>query len=174
MIGPVASLRDPVLVSVDQGKSSYDISQGLSINEDENLLKFYNCYIMARRSPRSELDISCELGGITVKDRLVAEGNMIRLCCTLRIPEDGKVHDTPTAFGPFPHVDISKLPSANVPPLMKQKGGLMIPMLQREAMCITAASLPSAQRSTNCLFAVRIYTGGVNAIWSLPYANASH
>lgn len=64
MAGPIVSLWDPMLVSVTNSHSCYDVSKGLSINRDEILLRFYNRYIMARRPPRTELHISHQLDGI--------------------------------------------------------------------------------------------------------------
>jgi hypothetical protein len=165
IMGPLLSLSQPVLVAVTSGKSCIDISKGLSINQNESFLKFYNRYIMARRPQRSELKLHTELDGITVTDTLMNEGQKIRLCRTLRIPEDGRAHDVPSTFGPFPMINISKCLPENTPPLMKKKGGFLIPMLQREAMCVTTSGLPRAPRkATQCLFAVKLYAGGVNAI----------
>lgn len=112
--------------------------------------------------------ISTQLDAIHVMDTLTNQLSTIRLYRTLRVLEDGNVHNIPATFGPFPLIDISKCAADNVPDIMKKKRGLMVSMLQREAMCIKFSS-PSIWKyksagSTNCHFAVRAYAGGVNVI----------
>ena len=168
MMGPLIALSSPVPVCITAGDSCYDIAKGLAINEDERLLEFYNHLIMQRRSQESELTIRSRLDGIYVKDTLINEEYRIRLCRTLRVPEVGSSHNIPATFGPLPHIDISKCAGDNVPDSMKKKGGLMVPMLQREAMCITFSS-PKPRKykprdSMDCHLAIRLYAGGANVI----------
>ncbi len=168
MLGPVVSLSSPVLVSVTSGPSNYDILKGLSINKDEKLIIYFNRFIMHRRSS-SELEITFKLDGIQVWDRLVNEMRIIRPSRTLRVPENGKAHDMPTVFGPAPLIDISKCSSLYLPKAMKDKGGLMIPLLQREALCIAITDHPFGRpsHSQECLLAMKLYAGGVNVISGL-------
>jgi hypothetical protein len=159
MMGPVIALSSPVPVRITAGKSCYDIIKGLAINENETLLVFYN-RLVVHRKPWSELEISYRLDGIHVKNTITQQEHVIRLCRTLRVPENGNVHDIPATFGPLPHIDISECSDI---PEMKKKGGLMVPMLQREALCITF----TVWDSKSCQIAVRVYAGGVNTITGL-------
>jgi hypothetical protein len=168
MLGPIITLSSPVPVRVTAGKSCYDITKGLAINENETLLVFYNRLIF-QRMPGSELDIKYQLDGIDVLDTFTKQRFVIRLCRTLRVPENGNVHDIPATFGPLPHVDLSKCSIDDIPE-MKKKGGLLVPMLQREAMCITLGFRGIGgftRHSESCHLAVKVYAGGVNVITGL-------
>lgn len=79
----------------------------------------------------------------------------INLQKTLRIPDDGRDHPLPPGLGSFPlrHVDdyANRLPSA-----WHERGGVMMPMYQAEAMWIDF--------SGRYPFAVRIAAGKINAV----------
>lgn len=167
MIGPITSRLAPVPVTIGLGKSSYDISKGLVINKDEMLLAFYNRYLTWRRDNQPALTAGSSLASIEIMDTMRNVSCEIQFLRTLRIPEDGRVHD-PSEFGPFPIVDLSKFENTNALISMRRKGHLAIPMLQREAMCMKfeRSSFPRSQRDTpfDCDFAIRIYSGGINTI----------
>jgi hypothetical protein len=120
MIGPLVALSTPVPVRITHGKSCYDIAKGLAINEDEELLAYYNRLIFQRMPPNSELGINYRLDGIDVRDTLTGHEFVIRLCRTLRVPENGTVHDIPATFGPLPHIDISKCATDDIPEMKKK------------------------------------------------------
>jgi len=162
-MGPVIDLSNAIPICITAGKSCYDITKGLAMNEDETFLTFYNRFIMQRRPQTSELTIHSRLDAIYVTDTITNVTSVIRLCRTLRVPEDHSIHAIPSTFGPLPLIDISKCAADNVPDTMKKKGGLIVPLLQREAMCITFGSPRSAYAARN-LLGVRLYAGGVNVI----------
>ena len=75
---------------------------------------------------------------------------------TLRIPDDGTDYPLPPGFGRFPlrHLDDY---SARLPPAWAQRGGVIIPMHQAEALWISF-------RSFGYPFAVKVATGKICAI----------
>ncbi|KAL9653432.1 hypothetical protein ABK040_002068 [Willaertia magna] len=77
---------------------------------------------------------------------------------TLRIPEDGKVYPLPPSLGSFPikRVDdyLNKVPKEWIP-----KGGVFIPLFQREALWIQFNNT-----STEYPHALKVATGKVNAL----------
>lgn len=81
---------------------------------------------------------------------------------TLRIPEDGNDYPLPPGLGPFPlrHVDDYV---GRVPPRWTERGGVMLPMYQAEAMWISF-------RSRHYPFAVKIATGKINAVSGKPWS----
>jgi hypothetical protein len=76
---------------------------------------------------------------------------------TLRIPDDGTVHFLPPGVGNFPLRNVDLFPD-RVPAHWRERGGVMLPMFQSEAMWLDFWSY----RSYPCL--VKIAAGGVNAI----------
>jgi len=74
---------------------------------------------------------------------------------TLRIPDDGKIYPLPAGFGHFPlrHVDDYK---NNVPAPWNERGGVLMPMYQSEALWI--------RFSTRYPFAVKVAAGKINAV----------
>jgi hypothetical protein len=81
----------------------------------------------------------------------------LRLQRTLRVPEDGKNYPLPAYFGSYPLLNVATF-SDRLPPHMRKKGGLVIPMFQREALSLDFGK-DSEER-----FAIRIYAGSINAI----------
>jgi hypothetical protein len=74
---------------------------------------------------------------------------------TLRIPDDGHAHPLPAGLGAFPLVHVDDF-SARVPKAWLEKGGVMMPMYQSEAMWLNFdAEYP---------FAIRIASGKIDAI----------
>ena len=74
---------------------------------------------------------------------------------TLRIPDDGKIYPLPAGFGRFPvrHVDDYK---DTVPAPWIERGGVLMPMYQSEALWINFR--------TGYPFAVKVATGKINAL----------
>jgi hypothetical protein len=80
---------------------------------------------------------------------------------TLRIPDDGRTYPLPAGFGEFPirHVDDF---SETVPAAWQERGGVLLPMYQSEAMWIRFdAGYP---------FAIQIAAGKINAASGGPWS----
>ncbi|KAI1087067.1 hypothetical protein F5B19DRAFT_91845 [Rostrohypoxylon terebratum] len=74
---------------------------------------------------------------------------------TIRVPDDGTEYRLPPNLGDFPLFKVRDY-DHRLPSEMAAKGGLFMPMYQKEAMWINFVGV--------CLFMVKIYVGGVNAI----------
>ncbi|HJZ89728.1 MAG TPA: hypothetical protein VKE40_02575, partial [Gemmataceae bacterium] len=83
---------------------------------------------------------------------------------TFRIPDDGKTYPLPPGFGFFPlcHVDDH---ARRVPPGWLDRGGVMLPMYQSEAMwlCFSASYV---ERRAEYPFAIKVAAGKINAVTS--------
>lgn len=84
----------------------------------------------------------------------------LRFQRTLRVPEDGKSYPLPAYFGSYPLLDVETF-SHRLPLHMRKKGGLFIPMFQREALSL---DFGYAYQKSEEYFAIRIYAGSINAI----------
>jgi hypothetical protein len=144
---------------VTSGPSCYDRLQGLLINQEIPV----SSYTTELLHPQA-----------TCKDsRLVINTDQLTMAFhrTLRLPEDDKIHELPANLGLLPLFNISavapKLLSSQSPSLvdMARKGGIFFPLYQREAMYISFKSTRP--------FAIRIYTGGVNAVSGLPWTETT-
>ncbi len=82
---------------------------------------------------------------------------------TLRIPDDGREYPLPPGFGHFPlrHVEDyrKRLPTPHV-----GRGGVMLPMHQREALWISFESRGLDSRTLCYPFAVQVAAGKIDAI----------
>jgi hypothetical protein len=89
---------------------------------------------------------------------------------TLRIPDDGRDHPLPPGLGRFPlrHVDDF---AANVPDSWRERGGVMFPMFQSEAMWILFRCPHDPERGVGYPFALKVATGKVNAVTGQSWAN---
>ena len=87
---------------------------------------------------------------------------------TLRLPEDGKIHNQPMRLDRIGVNNIAsiakKLEASQNGSLMDmaRKGGVFFPLYQREAMFLSFKARHDA-------FAVRVFTGGVNAVSGLAW-----
>lgn len=98
----------------------------------------------------------------------------IRFNRTVRIPEDDNVYNLPKLFGQFPTVNVNGLQT--LPEPIARKGGVIIPMLPREAVVITTGLTDVQAQSrrgaweqtgndpTQPTFAIRFLSGGVNVV----------
>jgi hypothetical protein len=77
----------------------------------------------------------------------------------LRIPDDGKTYPLPPGLGHFP-VRVIDRADTRVPQHMRERGGFLIPMYQREALWIYFYGETSA---------VQVAVGGVNAVTGRPW-----
>ncbi|MCO8123522.1 hypothetical protein NHH03_17375 [Stieleria sp. TO1_6] len=77
---------------------------------------------------------------------------------TLRIPDDDRTYPLPPGLGAFPmrHVDDH---AANVPSKWLQRGGVMLPMYQSEAMWLNFSASTIQDRGESYPFAIKVATG---------------
>ena len=101
---------------------------------------------------------------------------------TLRIPDDDKNYPLPPGLGSFPvrHVDNF---TEKVPDQWIERGGVMFPMRQSEAMWITFNSIQATTEKGwdkfepldgEYPFAVKVATGKINAVTGEPWENSLH
>jgi len=83
---------------------------------------------------------------------------------TLRIPDDEKTYPLPPGFGAFPlrHVDDF---AGRIPPGWLDRGGVMLPMYQSEAMWLSFAS------GDGYPFIVKVAAGKINCITGDPWTD---
>jgi hypothetical protein len=81
---------------------------------------------------------------------------------TLRIPDDGKDYPLPPGLGSFPlrHIDDY---AERVPAPWLNRGGVLLPLYQSEALWLNFSSKHVADRETSYPFAVKVATGKINA-----------
>jgi hypothetical protein len=82
---------------------------------------------------------------------------------TLRIPDDGKDYPLPPGLGSFPlrHIDDH---ARRVPSTWLNRGGVLLPMWQAEALWLRFDSEHLDDRQTSYPFAIKIATGKVSAV----------
>jgi hypothetical protein len=82
---------------------------------------------------------------------------------TLRIPDDGKDYPLPPGLGRFPlkHVDDF---CQEIPDIWLERGGIMLPMYQSEALWLNFNSNSIHGHWTDYPFAIKVATGKINAI----------
>lgn len=81
---------------------------------------------------------------------------------TLRVPDDGTDYPLPAGLGAFP---LCSVDDCAVPSRWKERGGVIMPMYQSEAMWVNfTASSPFP-------FALKIAAGKINAVTGAPWAN---
>jgi len=87
---------------------------------------------------------------------------------TLRIPDDGKTYPLPPGLGRFPlrHVDDH---AANVPAGWLQRGGVMFPMYQSEALWLNFGSAMIDGHWVSYPFAIKVATGKQCAVSGEPW-----
>ncbi len=80
---------------------------------------------------------------------------------TLRIPDDDNAYPLPPGLGSFPlkHIDDYQVPAGWI-----ERGGVMLPMYQSEALWISFNSSTIPNRHTSYPFAVKIAAGKINAV----------
>lgn len=86
---------------------------------------------------------------------------------TLRLPDDGRVYPLPPGLGPFPIYRVNDYLD-NVPPVMREKGGVFIPMYQREAMWL---AFEAASWKPNV---AQIASGVINVLTGKTFAAGLH
>lgn len=89
---------------------------------------------------------------------------------TLRIPDDGRRYSLPPGFGNFPLRYIEDY-EERVPDLWLDRGGVIMPMYQKEALWLCFSPYHQFERDSAYPFAVKIYTGKINAVTGREYRN---
>jgi hypothetical protein len=89
---------------------------------------------------------------------------------TFRIPDDGKTYPLPPGFGDFPlrHVDDH---ADRVPPAWLDRGGVMLPMYQSEAMWLYFSPGFVSSRGTGYPFAIKVAAGKIDAVTGKTWAD---
>ena len=82
---------------------------------------------------------------------------------TLRVPEDGQIYHLPANLGTFPLLRVEHF-RRNLPPDMSRKGGVFLPMFQREAMLTCFRHDQSGKDEEEATYAIRVFAGSVNAV----------
>jgi hypothetical protein len=92
---------------------------------------------------------------------------------TLRIPDDGRDYPLPPGLGRFPlrHLDDF---AAKVPASWRERGGVMFPMFQCEAMWILFRSEHDDERDTGYPCAIKVAAGKINAVSGQDWSNGLH
>ncbi|KAK6496968.1 hypothetical protein TWF481_001947 [Arthrobotrys musiformis] len=80
---------------------------------------------------------------------------------TVKVPDNQQTSNLPPDLGPFKLTNVN-YGSDRLPASIKAKGGLLLPMYEREAMWIKFRSLTSKS------YAIKVLSGGVNAISGEP------
>jgi hypothetical protein len=93
---------------------------------------------------------------------LVGRHTTISFNRTLRVPEDGKKYNLPAGFGKLPIIPVDDV-KGRVPEKWREKGGLIIPLYQREALFLEFGGV--RWRPTISKVAV----GGINAVTGANY-----
>lgn len=92
---------------------------------------------------------------------------------TLRIPDDDRTYSLPPGLGNFPlrHVDDH---ASRVPEAWLERGGVMLPMYQSEALWINFRPPYLPRRQTAYPMAVKIAAGKINAVTGDPWDDVLH
>ncbi len=87
---------------------------------------------------------------------------------TLRIPDDGRDYPLPPGLGSFPlrHIDDY---APRVPASWLERGGVLLPMWQSEALWLRFDSPYIEDRDTPYPFALKVATGKISAITGKPW-----
>lgn len=73
------------------------------------------------------------------------------------MPDDNRLHHLPSSLGAFPLYNVADY-ADRLPPHILDKGGVFLPMWQREALWM---SFHTAQKHA---YALRLYVGHINAV----------
>src|SRR5687767_6478411 len=92
----------------------------------------------------------------------IGERLTVSLQRTLRIPDDGRQYPLPPGLGAFPLRRVEDY-AGRVPPRWRERGGVFIPVYQREALWL---GFDGAEWKPN---AVKVGVGGVNAVSGAPW-----
>ncbi|OOQ82021.1 hypothetical protein PEBR_40658 [Penicillium brasilianum] len=84
---------------------------------------------------------------------------------TVRMPDDDRLHSLPASVGTFPLYNTEDY-ADRLPENILEKGGLFLPMWQREALWIELSRPKSSytSRRSSQTYAIRVYVGQINAV----------
>ncbi|RPB20365.1 ubiquitin-domain-containing protein [Terfezia boudieri ATCC MYA-4762] len=97
-------------------------------------------------------------------DALTPDSITISFHRTVRVPDDNKQHELPPNLGCFPLFNVAAFKSS-LPQDMVEKGGMFLPMYQREAMWM---QFNGYQVDNKEPYAIRVFVGGINGITGEP------
>jgi ankyrin repeat protein len=170
LLTPVASYAEEVYVSVTKGPSKYSMAGGLRINIDTPLELYFDDFVRVGETgqgvqPMSISKMSDE-GKIAVVDQFGDSSKKIEVgfSRTLRVPEDGILYNPPVLLSPFSLINTEELTVDRLS--LRKKGGLLVPLWQREALALTFSGEPPKYRHMKvpAEFAIRIYAASVNVV----------
>jgi len=92
---------------------------------------------------------------------------------TLRIPDDGKTYPLPPGLGMFPLRHVDDFADA-IPSLWLERGGVMLPMYQSEAMWLRFAPTVDHDRWAPYPFAIKVAAGKIDAVTGKDWSNGLH
>ncbi|KAJ7716545.1 hypothetical protein B0H16DRAFT_1801340 [Mycena metata] len=161
----------PITPTVTTGASKYDpsVAGGLKINIDESLAQYYKDYrryhgkapttAAASESSLSTVDKYAydhkNNKAVTFTESTVTVGPaQFKFNRTLRVPDNAKSYALPPGLGTFP-VAKARDYAAKLPEHIKERGGYIMPLFQREALWMSI-------NGGHC--AIKISVGGINAI----------
>ncbi|KAF3932458.1 hypothetical protein ABW19_dt0203117 [Dactylella cylindrospora] len=161
---PYRTTYGSLSVRVTKGPSTYNVDVGLTINEDERFIDYFNEFLdrSGMHNDQITLSRSHECGSLQVNDlRYDDEGPEVTLYLrrTLRLPASDKVYRRTKDFGGFPLLEIADFKD-RVPSGMLKKGGYFIPMLQRESLGILFEGVGGGYSVE--AFAIRMFAGSIN------------
>lgn len=163
----------PVQLTISKGQSVYkpESPGGLQISWDQPLVEYFKAYrsqhellrLLIKTQQTSSKKVSDVIRydkqaskEVRWKNTAIRAGPaQLQFHRTLRVPDNAEKYLLPPGLGTFPLVPASKFVK-NLPPEIKQRGGYLMPMFQREALWI------GFEGSNDC--AVKISVGGINAI----------
>lgn len=92
---------------------------------------------------------------------------------TMRIPDDDKTYPLPPGLGRFPlrHVDDF---ASQVPANWLERGGVMLPMYQSEALWLNFHTTQLPRHQTAYPFAIKVAAGKINAVTGEDWSNGLH
>ncbi|EKM58883.1 uncharacterized protein PHACADRAFT_205102 [Phanerochaete carnosa HHB-10118-sp] len=168
------SARTRVSLKVVEEPSSFDPNT-LSgyINADEPLCQYYYNHLrdivnVSQYNTQANAEGDAASPGLSCAkigecgDTVKVGGVSIAFMRTLRVPDDGKTYVLPARLDKFPLYNAADFAS-QLPQSIARKGGLLMAMHQCEAMWISFA-----ETEVHSPYAVKVSTGGVNAITGMP------
>jgi Ankyrin repeats (3 copies)/Zinc finger, C3HC4 type (RING finger) len=170
----VTASNSPVRVEVTDDSSCYSLASGLRVNLREPLEQFYDDFVRLSENVYDQypMHLKHDNNSILISEGRAKVENHTRISFdrTLRVPEDGTLYGMPALFGPFPIVYVDRLKAHNLDNI-RCKGGLLIPLYQREALVLSfnpdreANKYCSSWNSASDInFAIRVLCGSVNAL----------
>jgi len=104
------------------------------------------------------------MSNVRIRDDRIYAGDHLSFTLqrTLRLPDDGRTYPLPPGFGPFPVKRVEDY-ADRVPPHWQERGGLFVPLYQREALWLQFEApwwRPNA---------VKVGAGGINAVSGGPW-----